>query len=173
MACYIPSKIQDERRAGQKKGHGVAVVICFECGSMARGKKKIRRGGGPAGTSTWREKEGVKGGPIMAVGSAGRLAAAPSHRGRVAPLLRKQGRAAIIGDAVTQANVADKRYRGEAGPGVSSGVWERAKGRETRRRRGADTWAWVAQHRAARFKLGLNRNQNSNETKLISNSFIL
>jgi hypothetical protein len=34
----------DERRAGQKKGHGVAAGICFECGSVAWGKKKRRRG---------------------------------------------------------------------------------------------------------------------------------
>jgi hypothetical protein len=87
--------------------------------------------------------------------------------------VREQGRAAAVGDAVTQANMGDERDQGEAGPGVSSGVQERAKGRETGLQRGAVTWAWVAQRRAARFKLSLNQNQNSNETKLISNSFIL
>jgi hypothetical protein len=87
--------------------------------------------------------------------------------------VHEQGRAAAVGNVVTQANMADERDRGEAGPGVSSGVQERAKGRETGRQRGAVTRAWVAQHRAARFKLGLNQNQNSNEMKLISNSFIL
>jgi hypothetical protein len=34
----------DERRAWQKKGHGVAADICFDCGSVARDKKKRRRG---------------------------------------------------------------------------------------------------------------------------------
>jgi hypothetical protein len=34
----------DERRAWQKKGLGVAADICFECGSVAQGKKKRRRG---------------------------------------------------------------------------------------------------------------------------------
>jgi hypothetical protein len=34
----------DERRVWQKKGHGVAADICFECGSVARGKKKRRMG---------------------------------------------------------------------------------------------------------------------------------
>jgi hypothetical protein len=87
--------------------------------------------------------------------------------------VREQGRAAAIGDVVTQANMADERDRGEAGPGVSSGVQERAKGRETGLRRGAIMRTWVVQRQAARFKLGLNRNQNSNEMKLISNSFIL
>jgi hypothetical protein len=87
-------------------------------------------------------------------------------------LVREQGRAAAIGDAVTQANMADERDTGEAGPGVSGGVQEREKGRETGLQRGADTRASAAQRRAARFKLSLNQNQNSNETKLISNSFI-
>jgi hypothetical protein len=64
-------------------------------------------------------------------------------------------------------------HRGEAGHGVSGGVHERAKRREAGWRWGTDTWARVAQRWAARFKLGLNRNQNSNETKLISNSFKL
>jgi hypothetical protein len=109
----------------------------------------------------------------MAVGSAERPAGAPGHRAREALLVREQGRAAAVGDAVTQANMADERDRGEEGPGVRGGVQERVKGRETELRRGADTRAWAAQRRAARFNLGLNRNQNSNETKLISNSFII
>jgi hypothetical protein len=67
--------------------------------------------------------------------------------------------------------MADERDRGEAGPGVSGGVRERVKGRETEQRWGTDTWAWAAQRRAKRFNLCLNRNQNSNEMKLISNYF--
>jgi hypothetical protein len=69
--------------------------------------------------------------------------------------------------------VGSMGHRGEAGPGVSDGVHERAKRREAGRRWGTDTWARAAQRWAARFKFGLNRNQNSNETKLISNSFKL
>jgi hypothetical protein len=34
----------DKRRGWQKKGHAVAADICFECGSVARGKEKRRRG---------------------------------------------------------------------------------------------------------------------------------
>jgi hypothetical protein len=109
----------------------------------------------------------------MAVGSVGRPAAAPGHRERVAPLSREQGRALALGDAVTRANVANEQERGEAGPGLNGGVQERAKGRETGWRWGTDTWDWVAHRGAAWFKLGLNRNQNSNETKLISNSIII
>jgi hypothetical protein len=112
--------------------------------------------------------EGLKGGPSMAVGSVGWPAAAPGHRARVALLSREQGRAVALGEAVTRANVANERDRGEAGLGVNGGVQERANGRETGWRSGANTWDW-----AAWFKLGLNRNQNSNETKLISNSFII
>jgi hypothetical protein len=103
----------------------------------------------------------------------GQPAAAPGHRARVAPLPHEQGRAAALGEVVTRANVANERDRGEAGPGVNGGLQERAKGRETGWRWGADTWDWAAQLRAAWFKLGLNRNQNSNEMKLISNSFII
>jgi hypothetical protein len=91
----------------------------------------------------------------------------PGRQARVALLPREQGRATAVGDAAMRANEADKRDRGEAGPGVSSGVG-REKGREAGRRQGAEMRA-----RAARFKLDLNRNQNSNETKLISNSFKL
>jgi hypothetical protein len=67
--------------------------------------------------------------------------------------------------------MADLWDRGEAETGVSGGVRERAKRRVVGQRWGTDMRAWVAQHWAAWFKLGLNRNQNSNETKLISNFF--
>jgi hypothetical protein len=60
-----------------------------------------------------------------------------------------------LGEAVMRANVVNERDRGVVGPGVNGGVQERAKGRETRWRWGADTWDWVAQRRAAWFKLGL------------------
>jgi hypothetical protein len=80
----------------------------------------------------------------MVVSSAEWPAGALSHRVRVAPLVREQGRAAAVGDAVTPANMADERDRGEAGPGVRSGVQERAKRRETGLWWGADTRAWVA-----------------------------
>jgi hypothetical protein len=63
--------------------------------------------------------------------------------------------------------------RGEAGPGVSNWVRERAKRREAGQRWGADTRARAAQHQAARFKHSLNWNQNSSATKLSSNSFKL
>jgi hypothetical protein len=148
----------------------VAAGICFECDSVVWGKKKRRRGAcervhmkGEGGS----ERGPYHGGRQRKVARRG-----PGHRARVAPLVCEHGRAAAVGDAVTQANMADERDRGEAGPGVSGGVQERVKGRETALQRGADTRAWAAQRRAARFKLGLNRNQNSNETKLISNSFI-
>jgi hypothetical protein len=57
------------------------------------------------------------------------------------PLSCEQGRATALGDVVMRVNVAHERDRGEAGPGVSSGVWERVKVREVGRRQGADTWA--------------------------------
>jgi hypothetical protein len=94
---------------------------------------------GPAGASTWREKEGAKGDPSMAVNSVGWSAAAPGYRARVAPLPRAQGRVVALGEAVTRANVANERDRGKVGPGVNGGVQERAKGRETGWRWGADT----------------------------------
>jgi hypothetical protein len=72
--------------------------------------------------------------------SVGQPAAAPGHRAQVAPLVHEQGRAAAVRDAVTQANMLDERDRGEADR-VNGGVQERAKGRETGRRRGANTWA--------------------------------
>jgi hypothetical protein len=70
----------------------------------------------------------VKGGPIMAVDSVGRLAVAPGHRAQVAPLVHEQGRAAAVGDAVTQANMADERDRGEAGPVSAVGCRRERKG---------------------------------------------
>jgi hypothetical protein len=74
-----------------------------------------------------------------------------------------------VGNAGEGTRAADAWDRGEARPGVSDGVREGAKEREAGWWRGADTRARAAQRRVARFKLGLNRNQNSNETKLISN----
>jgi hypothetical protein len=68
---------------------------------------------------------------------------------------------------------ANAQDRGEVGPCVRSGVQERAKRREVGRWQGADMQARAAQCRAAQFKLGLNRNQNSCETKLILNSIKL
>jgi hypothetical protein len=62
-------------------------------------------------------------------------------------LLRKQGKAAGVGDAGEGTQAADVWDRGEARPGVSSGVRERAKRREAGWRWGADTRA-----RAARFE---------------------
>jgi hypothetical protein len=53
---------------------------------------------GHAGVSTWMKKEGEKGGPGMAVGSVGWLAAAPGHRVRAVPLPCEQERAAGVGD---------------------------------------------------------------------------
>jgi hypothetical protein len=41
-------------------------------------------------------------------------------------------------------NMADERDRGEAGPNVSDGVWERAKRREAGQWWGIDTRARVA-----------------------------
>jgi hypothetical protein len=121
-----------------EKGHGVADDICFECGSVAWGKKKRRRGAyGCVHVEGGGGSERV---PSMAVGSVGRPAATLGHRAHVALLSREQGRA-----------VANEQDRGEAGPGVNSGMQERANGRETGWRWGADTWDW-----AAWFKLGLN-----------------
>jgi hypothetical protein len=130
------------------------------------GKKKRRRGA--CGCVHVEGEGGSERVPSMAVGSMGWSAATPSHRARVALLSHEQGRAVALGKAVTQANVANEQDRGEAGPGVNGGMQERANGRETGWWWGADIWDW-----AAWFKLGLNRNQNSNETKLISNSFII
>jgi hypothetical protein len=117
------------------------------------------REGGHAGTSAWREKEGEKGGPGAAVGSAGRPVVAPSHRAQALPLPRKLGRAVGMDDADEGTRVADARDWGEAGPSVSGGVRGRTKRREAWRWRVVDTRARAAQRRAVRFKLGLNRNQ--------------
>jgi hypothetical protein len=76
-----------------------------------------------------------------------------------------------IGDVGEGTRAADARDRGEVGPGVSGGERERVKRIEAGRRWGTNTRARAAQRRAAWFKLGLNRNENSNETKLISTSF--
>jgi hypothetical protein len=64
----------------------------------------------------------------MAVDSVGRPAAAPSQRARVAPLVHEQGRAAAVGDAVTQVNMADERDRGKAGPVSVVGCTRERKG---------------------------------------------
>jgi hypothetical protein len=61
---------------------------------------------------------------------AGRSAVAPDRRVRAASLPRKQGRAVVVGDAATWANMADERDRGEAGPG-GSGRGARGKERES------------------------------------------
>jgi hypothetical protein len=105
---------------GQKKVHGVAAVICFACGSVAWGKKK-RRGGLRARPHEGRRRE-RKGALSWRSAARSGLQRAPGHRARVAPLVHEHGRAAAVGDAVTQVNVADERDRGEAGPGVSGGV---------------------------------------------------
>jgi hypothetical protein len=123
-------------------------------GAGQRGK-----GGGHAGTSAWREKEGEKGGPGAAVGSAGRPVVAPSHQAQVSPLPRKMGRAVGMDDAGEGTRVADARDWGEAGSSVSGGVRGRTKRREAWRQRVVNTWARAAQRRAMQFKLGLNRNQ--------------
>jgi hypothetical protein len=91
----------------------------------------------------WQEK-GVKGAPSMAVGSAGRPVVAPGRQVWVAPLPHKQGRMVAVGEKVTWVNVSVEQDQGEAGPGVSSGLQERAKGRETGRWWGTDTRAWAA-----------------------------
>jgi hypothetical protein len=69
--------------------------------------------------------------------------------------------------------VTDRRGRGASGVRCQ---WRGAGGREKRgaaRRRGADIWAWPAQCRAARLKLGLKLVQNysngSNEIQIPPN----
>jgi hypothetical protein len=136
--------------------------------------------------STWTEKEEEKGGPGVASAARGVWQRPPSRRAQAAPLPRKQGRATCLGDmggCRCRANrggqhawatrAADARDWGEERPGDSGVVRERAKKTEAGQRRGSDTRARAAQRLAARFKLCLSRNQNSNEIKLISNSFKL
>jgi hypothetical protein len=149
-----------------EKGHGSVGGVCFEGGSVARGREEKGGRGVGVGASAWRREKEERGG-WCGVHQRTAASSSPGRQARVALLPREQGRVAAVGDAAMRANEADKQDRGEAGPGVSSGVG-REKGREAGRRQGADMRA-----RAARFKLDLNRNQNSNETKLISNSFKL
>jgi hypothetical protein len=147
---------------------------------------KKRKGRGACGRVHVDGEGGRERGPWRGVGSAGRLAAAPGRRAQAAPLPREQGRATCLGDmggCRCRANrggqhawatrAADARDWGEERPGDSGVVRERAKKTEAGQRRGSDMRARAAQRLAAQFKLGLSRNQNSNEIKLISNSFRL
>jgi hypothetical protein len=118
-------------------------------------KKRGKGGGGPASVSAWREKEGEKWGPGVVINSVGRPAMAPDRRARATPLRHEQGRATGVSDTGEGTRVADAWDQGEVGPGVSGGVWERAKRREAGRRRGADTWARAAQRRVMQFKLSI------------------
>jgi hypothetical protein len=108
----------------------------------------------------------------VAVSSAGRPVVAPGHRAWAAPLPREQGNVTAMGDAVTWANTADKRDQGEAGSGVCGGVreseGERGRAAEGRRHTGPGSTA-LGGAVQTRFEL----NPNSNETKMISNSFKL
>jgi hypothetical protein len=88
-------------------------------------RRKEGRGRGPGGCARVEDGEGgSEGGPCTAVGSAGRPVAAPDRRAQAVSLLHEHGRAA--GRGRHGAGVTDRRDRGEAGPGVSSGVRERA-----------------------------------------------
>jgi hypothetical protein len=79
-----------------EKGHGVADDICFECGSVAWGKKKRRRGA--YGCVHVEGEGGSERVPSMAVGSVGQPAVTPGHRAHVALLSHEQGRAVAMGE---------------------------------------------------------------------------
>jgi hypothetical protein len=128
--------------------------------------------GGATGASSWREKEGEKGGPGTAVGSTGWPAAAPNHRAWAAPLPREQGRAAGIGDTGEGMRVADTRDRCEAGPGVNGGVRE-SEGERDRAMVGHRHTGPGGTARGGVVQTRYEPDRNSNETKMILNSFKL
>jgi hypothetical protein len=95
----------------RKRGARDAAVSGFSSDSVVRGKEGKR--GGLCGRGHAEKEDEGRGGPSMAVGSAGRLAMAPRSSG--------------AGDAVWRLTHGPER---DGGPGVSGGVWERAGERD-------------------------------------------
>jgi hypothetical protein len=85
---------------GRKRGLGWQPTFVLNAAQWHRAK---RRGeGGPPGASTWRENEGAKGGPSMAVDSVGAADSGPRSSGTcgtVAARTREGGGLGRGGDA--------------------------------------------------------------------------
>jgi hypothetical protein len=131
------------------------------------------------GTSAWRMEEGEKGAAQgqqlnhavgMALGGAVEGGNSCSWWGQAGEQGRvgRCGRRGVTGHARLTGRT---RVRRDPVSAAGYGREWRGERREVGRWRGINTRAQAAQRRAAWFKLGLNQNQNSNETKLISNSF--